>query len=98
LAEIQETIHGGILMRTSQLVDKNLELSEALLQRLLKNPSTVEQITDGINLIILPLDDPELFRANLEQLITLKEQGTTNLRVVVIESADALEPRIVVKV
>jgi len=85
-------------MRTSQLVDKNLELSEALLQRLLKNPSTVEQITDGINLIILPLDDPELFRANLEQLITLKEQGTTNLRVVVIESADALEPRIVVKV
>jgi len=85
-------------MRTSQLVDKNLELSEALLQRLLKNPSTVEQITDGINLIILPLDDPELFQANLEQLITLKEQGTTNLRVVVIESADALEPRIVVKV
>jgi len=85
-------------MGKSQLVDKNLELSAGLLCRLIENPSTVEQITDGINLLILPLDDPAVFQANLEQLITLKEQGTTNLRIVVIESADASEPRMVVKV
>jgi len=85
-------------MEKSQLVDKNLELSEALLRRLIENPSAIGGIPEGANLIILPLDDPEVFQANLEQLITLKEQGTTNLRIVVIESADALEPRIVVKV
>ena len=85
-------------MRRSQLVGKNLELSEALLRQLLKNPSAVEGIPEGANLILLPLDDPELFQANLEQLVSLKEQGVTNLRVVVIEDAEALEPRMVVRV
>ena len=85
-------------MRKSQLVDKNLELSEALIRRFLENPSTLEEIPEGANLIVLPLDDPELFQANLKQLVTLKEQGVTNLRVVVIENAEALEPRVVVRV
>ena len=85
-------------MRNPQLVGKNLELSEALLRQLLKNPSAVEGIPEGANLILLPLDDPELFQANLEQLVSLKEQGVTNLRVVVIEGAEALEPRMVVGV
>ena len=85
-------------MRKSQLVDKNLEVSEALIRRFLEKPSTLEAIPEGANLIVLPLDDPELFQANLEQLVTLKEQGVTNLRVVVIESAEALEPRVVVRV
>ena len=85
-------------MRKSQLVDKNLEVSEALLRRFLENPSTLEEIPEGANLIVLPLDDPELFQANLKQLVTLKEQGVTNLRVVVIENAEALEPRVVVRV
>ena len=85
-------------MRKSQLVDKNLEVSEALLRRFLENPSTLEEIPEGANLIVLPLDDPELFRANLEQLVALKEQGVRKLRVVVIESAEALEPRVVVRV
>ena len=85
-------------MKKTQLVDKNLELSEGLLRLLLENPSASEEIPEGANLIVLPLDDPELFQANLEQLVTLKEQGATNLRVVVVESAKALEPRIVVRV
>ena len=85
-------------MEKSQLVDKNLELSEALLRQLLKNPSAVEGIPEGANLILLPLDDPEVFQANLEQLVTLKAQGVTNLRAVVIENAEALEPRMVVRV
>ena len=85
-------------MKKSQLVDKNLELSEALLRRLLENPSALEEIPEGANLIVLPLDDPELFQANLEQLVTLKEQDVRKLRVVVIESAEALEPRMVVRV
>lgn len=98
MAEVQETFYGGILMRKSQLVDKNLELSEALLRRFLEAPSTLEEIPEGANLIVLPLDDPELFQANLEQLVALKEQGVRKLRVVVIESAEALEPRVVVRV
>lgn len=85
-------------MRKSQLVDKNLELSEALLRGFLEDPSTLEEIPEGANLIVLPLDDPELFQANLEQLVALKEQGVRKLRVVVIESAEAMEPRVVVRV
>ena len=85
-------------MEKSQLVDKNLELSEAFLRQLLKNSSVVEGIPEGANLILLPLDDPEVFQANLEQLVTLKAQGVTNLRAVVIENAEALEPRMVVRV
>lgn len=85
-------------MRKSQFIDKNLELSESLLRRFLENPSTLEEIPEGANLIVLPLDDPELFQANLEQLVALKEQGVRKLRVVVIESAEALEPRVVVRV
>lgn len=85
-------------MRKSQLIDKNLDLSEAILRRVLENPSDLEEIQEGANLILLPLDDPELFQANLEQLVKLKEQGLTNLRVVVIEDAEALEPRMVVRV
>lgn len=98
MAEVQETVYGGLLMRKSQLVDKNLELSEALLRRLLENPSALEEIPEGATLIVLPLDDPEVFQANLEQLVALKEQGVRKLRVVVIESAEALEPRMVVRV
>jgi len=85
-------------MEKSQLVDKNLELSEAFLRQLLKNSSVVEGIPEGANLLLLPLDDPEVFQANLEQLVTLKAQGVTNLRAVVIENAEALEPRMVVRV
>jgi len=84
-------------MKRSQLVEENLKLSQALLQRLLEDPSTLEEIPEEANLIVLPLDDSELFKENLEQLVALKEQGVGKLLVVVIESAAALEPRMVVK-
>ena len=85
-------------MKESQLVGQNLELSEALLLQLLEDPSALEGIPEGAGLIVLPLDDPDLFKANLEQLITLKEQGIKELLVVIMESTAALEPRLVVRV
>lgn len=85
-------------MKESQLVGQNLELSEALLLQLLEDPSALEGIPEGGSLIVLPLDDPNPFKANLEQLVTLKEQGIKKLLVVVMESTAALEPRMVVRV
>ncbi len=98
MAELSEEIHGVMRMKQSQLVDRNLELSEALLLQLLEDPSALEGIPEGGNLIVLPLDDPDLFKANLEQFVTLKEQGIKKLLVVVMESTAALEPRMVVRV
>lgn len=85
-------------MKKSRLVEENLTLSHAFIQRILKNPAALEEIPEGANLIVLPLDDADLFRANLEQLVSLKEQGVKNLLVVVLESVEILEPRVVVKV
>jgi len=85
-------------MRESQLVDTNLELSAVLLQCFLEKHSIIEGITDELNLSLLHLDGPKVFQANLEHLVRLKEQGVANLCVVVIENAEALQPRVVVRV
>ena len=85
-------------MKKSQLVAENLKLSKALLQQILDDPSILEEISEGANVIVLPLDNVELFKANLEQLILLKERGVKNLLVAVLEGIRAVEPRLVVKV
>jgi len=85
-------------MKKSELVEANLKLSQTLMRRILEDPSYLEEISEDANVIVLPLDNPELFKANLEQLLSLKERGVENLLVVVLESAEVLEPRVVVKV
>ena len=40
-----------------------MELSRLLTQRLLEEPALLEQIPEGADVIVLPLDNPALFRA-----------------------------------
>lgn len=94
----QYSVHGRILMKQSRLVEANLKLSQTLMRRILEDPSYLEEIPEDANVIVLPLDNPELFKANLEQLLSLKERGVENLLVVVLESAEVLEPRVVMKI
>lgn len=42
---------------------------------LLQDPEYLEHIPEEAHLVILPLDDPVLFRANLKELLALKEAG-----------------------
>ncbi|MBI1743573.1 hypothetical protein HYR54_10990 [Candidatus Acetothermia bacterium] len=85
-------------MKKSRLVKENLKMSRALFQKLLEDPSALEKIPDEANLIVLPLNDTELFKANLKQLLMLKERGIENLLVVVLDSAKSKQPRVIVQV
>lgn len=85
-------------MKHAERVSENIKLSRLLVQRVLEEPTLLEQIPEGANIIVLPLDNPTLFRANLKELLALKEAGTKDLIVVVLESTGALKPRLLVKV
>lgn len=80
------------------LVEENLKLSRTLMRKILEDPSHLEEMPEEANVIVLPLDNAELFKVNLEQLLLLKERGVENLLAVVLESAEVPEPRVVVKV
>ncbi len=85
-------------MKRAERVSENIKLSRLLIQRLLEKPDLLGQIPEGATIIVLPLDDPKLFRANLKELVALKEAGVRELVVVVLESAEASEPRLLVRV
>lgn len=85
-------------MKHAERVSENIKLSRLLVQRVLEEPTLLEQIPEGANIIVLPLDNPTLFRANLKELLALKEAGTKDLIVVVLESTGAPKPRLLVKV
>lgn len=85
-------------MKRVERVSENIKLSRLLIQRVLEGPELLEQIPEGANLIVLPLDDPELFRANLQELLVLKEAGVKDLVVIVLEGTKAPKPRLLVKV
>lgn len=85
-------------MKHAERVSENIKLSRLLVQRVLEEPTLLEQIPEGANIIVLPLDNPTLFRANLKELLALKEAGTKDLIVVVLESTGALKPKLLVKV
>ncbi len=85
-------------MTKRQQFEANLELSRVLLQRLLQDPAHLEQIPEGAHLVILPLDDPALFRANLRELLALKEAGVKDLVVAVMEQLESSQPKLLVQV
>jgi hypothetical protein len=85
-------------MTKRQQFEVNLELSRLLLQRLLQDPAYVEHIPERAHLVILPLDDPVLFRANLKEVLALKEAGVKDLVVAVMEQLESPQPKLLVKV
>ncbi|MBS1251089.1 MAG: hypothetical protein MAG451_00119 [Anaerolineales bacterium] len=49
-----------------QMMERNLDLAEEHLLHVLEHPEILEQISDDAHVILLPVDDPELFEANLQ--------------------------------
>lgn len=47
------------------IIEKNQTLSFEFERYLLEHPETLEQIPSGAEIVLLPKDDPELYRINL---------------------------------
>lgn len=48
-----------------EMAEKNLELTKRFILRMLEHPEELESLPDRCTIIDLPLDDPDLFEANL---------------------------------
>jgi len=47
------------------IVEKNMTLSFEFERYIFENPTILENIPDGAEVVLLPKDDPELYRTNL---------------------------------
>jgi hypothetical protein len=48
------------------IVEKNITLSFEFERYILEHPNVLERIPQGAEIVLLPRDDPELYRINLE--------------------------------
>jgi hypothetical protein len=62
-------------MKKDQAVSKNLDLLNEFMKYAFKNPDMLEKIPPGAELIILPLDDTELYEYNKGMADRLVSQG-----------------------
>ncbi len=69
------------------IIEKNMTLSFEFERYLLEHPEMLAQIPDEAEIVLLPKDDPELYRINLETA----HQASAGSRVIFIE-IDALSP------
>jgi hypothetical protein len=72
------------------IVEKNITLSFEFERYILEHPEVLEQIPDGAQVVLLPQDDPELYRINLNAVQKTREEGET-MPVVYVE-IEALAP------
>ena len=72
------------------VVEKNLTLSFEFERYILEHPEMLEQIPQGAEIVLLPGDDPELYRINLEA--ARKAQQERNAHPVVYVEIEALAP------
>jgi len=69
------------------IVEKNITLSFEFERYLLEHPEILEQIPDGAQVVLLPKDDPELCRINLDVA-----QKTRKISPIVCVEIEALAP------
>ena len=62
-------------MKKEQAIRKNLDLLNEFMKYACENPDVLEKIPPGAELIILPLDDPELYEYNKGMADQLVSQG-----------------------
>jgi hypothetical protein len=79
-------------VHVGQIVEKNITLSFEFEQYILEHPEVLEQIPDGAQVILLPQDDPELYRVNLNASQKAREEGET-MPVVYVEIEALAPPR-----
>ena len=72
------------------IIEKNITLSFEFERYILEHPELLEQIPQGTEAVLLPKDDPELYRINLEAARgAQREEGT---RPVIYVEIEALAP------
>jgi len=59
-------------MTQEEIVKKNLDLHAEFMRYAFENPDIFDQIPKGAQLVILPQDDPELYKENLKTVSELK--------------------------
>jgi hypothetical protein len=74
------------------IVEKNITLSFEFERYVLEHPEVLEQIPDGAQVVLLPQDDPELYRINLNAVQKAREEGET-VPVVYVEIEALAPPR-----
>lgn len=62
-------------MKKDQVVSKNLDLLNEFMKYAFENPEVLEKIPPGSELIILPLNDRELYKYNKKMADRLSSQG-----------------------
>jgi len=72
------------------IVEKNITLSFEFERYVLEHPDVLDQIPQGAEIVLLPKDDPELYRINLEA--TRRAHGERDVSPVVYVEVEALAP------
>jgi len=57
------------------IVEKNITLSFEFERYILEHPDVLERIPQGAEIVLLPRDDPELYRINLESAQRAQHEG-----------------------
>jgi hypothetical protein len=76
---------------TEAIAEKNITLSFEFERYILEHPEFLGQIPDDAEVVLLPKDDPELYRINLES--AQKAQEGNQSRVVYVEIEALAPPR-----
>jgi hypothetical protein len=71
------------------IIEKNITLAFEFERYLLEHPELLERIPSGAEVVLLPKDDPELYRVNRET--ALRQQRKVTHKIIFIE-IDALTP------
>ena len=72
------------------IAEKNITLSFEFERYIAEHPEVLEQIPQGAEVVLLPQDDPELYRINLEAAQRAQSEG--NARPVIYVEIKALAP------
>lgn len=62
-------------MDRDTIIKRNLDLHAEWMRYLFEHPEAMDQIPEGAQLIILPVDDPELAQENTKTLTAARSRG-----------------------
>jgi len=78
--------------RDEAVVQKNLTLFFEFQQYVLEHPEILDDVPDDAQIVLLPKDDPELYRTNLEAARESRENDDVSDRPIVYIEIDGLAP------
>ena len=76
--------HGDQMITKDEVIKKNLDLINEFMKYAFDHPDVLDKIPMDAELVILPIDDPELYNENYNDLLPLFKQGISGFLVFVI--------------